>query len=563
MKRNIYLFTIFLMIGFAANAQTQFWIEDFGTNPVCASSQVTAFTSTNGAWTNSVTGTNQTFANVWYVSPAEAGMGVGICGDGCGSNPTLINRTLHISTNPSLFGDIGSAYVAGSGANTNIRAQSPTINCSGKSGIVLKFNYIHWGIVNQDFMEVNYSADNGVTWSSLGIPAQTPTVSCSGQGIWTAASYTLPATANNNPTVKIGFRWQNINASGSDPSCAVDDIAATYSAVVSPSLTPTFTLPTSICRGDSTQVTANTGTMVASGYTWTASPAGPLIATPNASVTWVKFPTVGTFSIFLTAQSGTQVASVNHTILVNPTPTITPSSNPSVMCNGSSATLTASGGLSYTWTPPGSTVNPIVVSPTVNATYQVVGTNTFGCKGYASITVTVNPKPNVAVTSSTMNVCQGSTATLTATGASTYTWSPNTANGAVVVITPTAASTTYTVIGTSSLGCTNSNTITITTSTCGGSGMGVHAYVANELPFSVFPNPAKDKISIKAGSVNLTNVKVELFDLLGKKVAEQNFASITAGSEQSMQVSTLPKGIFILSMSVDGVQQKAIRLVKE
>jgi hypothetical protein len=30
-----------------------------------------------------------------------------------------------------------------------------------------------------------------------------------------------------------------------------------------------------------------------------------------------------------------------------------------------------------------------------------------------------------------------------------------------------------------------------------------------------------------------------------------------------MQVSTLPKGIFILSMSVDGVQQKAIRLVKE
>jgi hypothetical protein len=93
--------------------------------------------------------------------------------------------------------------------------------------------------------------------------------------------------------------------------------------------------------------------------------------------------------------------------------------------------------------------------------------------------------------------------------------------------------------------------------------MGVHAYDANNLPFSVFPNPAKDKITIKAGDVNLNNVKIELFDLLGKKLAEQSFSGISAGNEQSLQITTLPKGIFILNMSVDGVQQKAVRLVKE
>ena len=63
--------------------------------------------------------------------------------------------------------------------------------------------------------------------------------------------------------------------------------------------------------------------------------------------------------------------------------------------------------------------------------------------------------------------------------------------------------------------------------------------------------------------MNLNNVKVELFDLLGKKLSEQTFTNISAGNEQNMQVSTLPKGIFILNMSVDGVPQRSVRLVKE
>ncbi|MBK7817670.1 MAG: hypothetical protein IPJ60_09050 [Sphingobacteriaceae bacterium] len=167
MRRNIYLITIFTMFVLTNKAQTAFWTENFGTNPVCANVLASAYTSTNGAWTTSLTGTNQTFPNIWYVSATEAGMGVGNCGDGCTSNPTLINRTLHISTN---VGDLGAAYLAGIGFNSDIRAQSPTINCSGKSGIVLNFNYIMWGVVNQDYCQIMYSADNGVTWSNLGIP---------------------------------------------------------------------------------------------------------------------------------------------------------------------------------------------------------------------------------------------------------------------------------------------------------------------------------------------------------------------------------------------------------
>lgn len=54
---------------------------------------------------------------------------------------------------------------------------------------------------------------------------------------------------------------------------------------------------------------------------------------------------------------------------------------------------------------------------------------------------------------------------LTASGASTYTWSPstglNTTSGATVTASP-IVTTTYTVVGTSASGCQNSNTVTVT-----------------------------------------------------------------------------------------------------
>ncbi|MBP9069133.1 MAG: T9SS type A sorting domain-containing protein [Bacteroidia bacterium] len=559
MRRNIYLITIFTMFVLTNKAQTVFWTENFGTNPVCANVLASAYTSTNGAWTTSLTGTNQTFPNIWYVSATEAGMGVGNCGSGCSTNPILINRTLHISTN---VGDLGAAYLAGAGFNSDIRAQSPTINCSGKSGIVLNFNYIMWGVINQDYCQIMYSADNGVTWLNLGIPPQTPTVSCTGQGLWTAHTVALPVSANNNSTVKVGFRWQNINATGADPSVAVDDVVLTYTAAVAPSLTPTFSLQTTICRGDSTQVTANTGTNVASGYTWSAVPAGPIFSAPNASVTYIKFNTATNYTITLTATSGTMTGSTSHSITVNPTPTVSAFSSTNVICNGNSAVLTGSGAINYTWTPGNMTVSPVTVSPTVTTMYQIVGTNSFGCKGYGSINITVIPKPTIGISSTTMNVCIGSSATITATGASTYSWAPNSSSLAILVVSP-SVNTTYTVVGTSSAGCTNTNTITITTSSCSGGGTGLNSYINNELLYSVFPNPVKDKMIIKVGDANMSNVKVELFDVVGKKLFEQNLNSLAAGTEQSIQVSSLPKGVFILQMNVDGKAQKAMRLVKE
>jgi gliding motility-associated-like protein len=80
------------------------------------------------------------------------------------------------------------------------------------------------------------------------------------------------------------------------------------------------------------------------------------------------------------------------------------------------------------------------------------------------IEVIVNPLPVVAISPSSAVITTGSSVSLTASGASTYSWSPSTglsaANTAAVTATPTTT-TTYTVTGTSS-SCSSTSTVTVT-----------------------------------------------------------------------------------------------------
>ncbi|MBK6821427.1 MAG: hypothetical protein IPG85_18315 [Bacteroidetes bacterium] len=61
-----------------------------------------------------------------------------------------------------------------------------------------------------------------------------------------------------------------------------------------------------------------------------------------------------------------------------------------VICTGNSTTLTASGGVSYSWSSGQSGVS-ISVTPASTTTYTVTATNINGCVGTASATVTANP----------------------------------------------------------------------------------------------------------------------------------------------------------------------------
>lgn len=198
---------------------TNIWYEDFeaiSCNSGCDPSFI--------GWPTTNTGVNSASANSWYASCADNGQAAGVCGAGCGSD-----ESLHVGS--TTLGDIGAAYDASQ--TTNKRVESPTIDCSGATAMTLSFNYIMAGEAGVDFASLMYY--DGVTWSALTTPLPitqccdgfgNPVV-CTGtqQGLWTNYSIALPASANNNPNVKIGFNWTNDATSGSDPSFAVDDIS--------------------------------------------------------------------------------------------------------------------------------------------------------------------------------------------------------------------------------------------------------------------------------------------------------------------------------------------------
>jgi hypothetical protein len=142
------------------------------------------------------------------------------------------------------------------------------------------------------------------------------------------------------------------------------------------------------------------------------------------------------------------VGSYDKIIIGSPTPTITATPSSTTICSGASVTLIGGGASTYTWN--GGITNGTPFSPTVTASYTVTGTAINGCTNTAVSNITVNPTPTISAMSGA--ICAGSSYTIIPSGASTYTYSSGSA-----IVTPTV-NTSYSVTGTSTLGCVGSNT---------------------------------------------------------------------------------------------------------
>ncbi|GBL35545.1 putative cell agglutination protein 1742.01 [Filimonas sp.] len=144
--------------------------------------------------------------------------------------------------------------------------------------------------------------------------------------------------------------------------------------------------------------------------------------------------------------------------LVTVIPTVIASATSSTICVGGSTTLNASGPGTYTWQPGGLSGASITVSPTTTTTYTVTGTASgTPCISTATVTITVNLLPAIGTTVTSASICLGSTTSITGNGGLSYNWQPGALSGTSITVSP-VASTTYTVTGTGSNGCTNTAT---------------------------------------------------------------------------------------------------------
>jgi hypothetical protein len=209
----------------------------------------------------------------------------------------------------------------------------------------------------------------------------------------------------------------------------------------------------------------------ATGATFSGLPAGVTGGWASNTVTISGAPTAsGTFNYTVTLTGGCSTVTATGNITVNPLPIVTISPSVAVsICAGQGATLTASGASTYTWSPSAglntTTGSVVTASPAASTTYTVTGTDANGCVSTANRFVQVLGLPTISIFASNNNtICPGTSVTLTAVGALTYTWTPasslSSSTGAVVTATP-PTTTTYTVTGTANNGCSNTATRTI------------------------------------------------------------------------------------------------------
>lgn len=245
-----------------------------------------------------------------------------------------------------------------------------------------------------------------------------------------ALTYTITNGISNgvsfSPSVTSNYIVSGQNGCGTSTALATVTVAPLSVSAVSQ--------PTTNCAGYASTLVA---VSAVNGYTWTPS--------NNTNANAIVNPTATTIYT-VTASDGTCAGTATVQLNINPIPTISIVGTNSTVCPGGAVTLTASGGISYSWTPVNQTNTVITVNPTGPTLYNVTGLNSFGCASSANFVVVTVPGPTLNVSASSNLICGGESATITAGGATTYTWS-NSANTNSIAVTP-ASTSIYTITGT-------------------------------------------------------------------------------------------------------------------
>ncbi|MFK7970247.1 MAG: gliding motility-associated C-terminal domain-containing protein [Bacteroidia bacterium] len=224
-------------------------------------------------------------------------------------------------------------------------------------------------------------------------------------------------------------------------------------------IAPNAGTDSTICYGDTIMLQGSGG----STYSW--SPAvglsNPGIANPMA------FPqTTTTYSLTVTDSLGC-VDTDDITITIRPAPPISIAGDVEI-CQNDTATLTASGGVSYVWIADDPTITDptavsIRVSPSDTSLYVLEGVGQNGCTASDSLWLIVNPLPEVEA-GPDIFVCRNEPAFLQGSGAQGYTWTPGIWLDDSLTASPVAlpdSNTVFRLTGSDANGCENDDTMRV------------------------------------------------------------------------------------------------------
>ncbi len=400
----------------ASGGTTYFWSTGATTATINVS-PVTNTTYSVTATSAGCTDDDQVVVTVYSVPTANAGIDQIIC-RGATATLTASGGTTNIWSTGGLKPAIN---VSPTSTTTYTVTAIDNNGCSDDDQVVVTVNSLPTANAGADQTicvgsAAMLTASGGTTYS-WNVGVTTATIIVSPTAITT---YTVTATDNNG--------------------CTDDDVVV---VTVNPVPTANAGADQSICSGTTATLTASGGTT----YLWnTGATTATINVTPSATITYT-----------VTATDNNSCTDDDQVVVtVKALPTANAGADQTI-CIGSTATLTASGGTTYSWST-GATTATINVTPTATTTYTITAT-TNGCTDDDAVVVTVNPIPT-ANAGADQTICRGVTATLTASGGTTYSWSTG-ATTATINVTPTATIT-YTVTATDNNGCTDDDQVKIT-----------------------------------------------------------------------------------------------------
>ena len=220
--------------------------------------------------------------------------------------------------------------------------------------------------------------------------------------------------------------------------------------------------------------------------------------------------------------------------------------------------------ISWTFGEPSSGASNSSSTGTPSHAYSAPGTYTvklilsYNCKSdtVQGLVTIYKMSPTISVSATTL-ICLGQTATISASGASTYTWN-NASAPPSMVVSPTLT-TTYSVTGIDLLtNCSAHNMITVNVNACAGI-----EKLHNESGIKIYPVPASENITIDFNKEDFSeNVTIQLITLLGE-ITTRNVRIENENSKMQIDIRELPKGIYFLQVFEKGKIIEVEKIIRE
>lgn len=363
----------------------------------------------------------------------------------------------------------------------------------------------------------------------------------------------------------------------------------------------TITLPLNTVTLDGSK-SAAPGSIVSYTWTKTSGPAAGTITNNAGAVTTVGGLIAGTYEFQLkVVDDNNNHALAKVMVIVNPIPVRPPVANAgadiiiqlpdgSIKLDGSgSYALDGSSITSYTWTQmsgPGSVTisNAAIVAPVVEFSkpgvyvIRLAVTDSNGTTSYMDLTITViaeSIKPELPVAQTgedrvlvlpeNKTMLDGSGSYTTVGTIESYKWILISGNKTAIIANPamdiTAVSNLtegeylFELTITDSRGLIARDTMRITVNNAGGK-------PDNSVEVKIYPNPVQSAATLEVKGLAKGRTIVNIYNLIGKKMKSQEFVKGDVFSQDKVDFSALPKGIYLVEVIVDFQYRKVVQVLR-